>query len=176
MARSYVLHAGDAIHPVLQKGVVWFTRLVAWLVDVSYIRHEEWYPFSPFLANFEVPHFLNLAVARFYFKAPFGAATICGRLDFKGTVDANKINVPFSILWSLNGDKVGTNGTWTIQIWQIRNVLSMQRTFYQSLSRLLHCVLRSLGDSACSFKAKRIVRGDRSNCLCKMYLASDKTQ
>ena len=65
---------------------------------VSYIRHEEWYPFSPFLANFEVPHFLNLSVARFYFKAPFGAATICGRLDFKGTVDANKINVPFSIL------------------------------------------------------------------------------
>ena len=28
----------------------------------------------------------NLAVARFYFKAPFGAATIRGRLDFEGGV------------------------------------------------------------------------------------------
>ena len=28
----------------------------------------------------------NLAAARFYFKAPFGAATIQGRLDFKGGI------------------------------------------------------------------------------------------
>ena len=28
----------------------------------------------------------NLAAARFYFKAPFGAATIRGRLDFEGGV------------------------------------------------------------------------------------------
>ena len=49
----------------------------------------------------------------------------------------------------LNGDKVGMNGTWTIRIRQVRNVLSMQRTFHRSLSCLLHCVLRSLGNSDC---------------------------
>ena len=49
----------------------------------------------------------------------------------------------------LNGDKVGLNGTWTIWIRQVRNVLSMQRTFHRSLSCLLHCVLQSLGNSDC---------------------------
>ena len=34
----------------------------------------------------------NLAVARFYFKAPFGAATIRGRLDFEGGVYVHSFN------------------------------------------------------------------------------------
>ena len=48
------------------------------------------------------------------------------------------------------------------------------------VSRLLHCVLRSLGDwlpvSCCSFEAKLIVRGDYLNCLCEASLVGDKMQ
>ena len=70
---------------------------------------------------------------------------------------------------------------------QVRNDLNKHGSFVLALSmilgsvsRLLHCVLRSLGDwllVICrSFEAKPIVRGDRSNCSCEASLVGDKAQ
>ena len=43
VARPSLLHAGDAIHPVLQKGVVWFTRLmVLYYSSILYQLHHKY--------------------------------------------------------------------------------------------------------------------------------------